>query len=592
MLKAENIIHRSQLRVVKGVIGLMFIILIVRYFQIQIIKHDVYYKKAEVNRIQAVTLPAPRGLILDRNNQILVDNYPTFVLTAIPREFQNRDDKYSLIHNLTGITPDILKYNFKKYFRNNFVSVRLAKNIDFEQLSRLEENKSRLSGTQYRKLPERFYPSQIQGIHFLGYVREINQKKLETLKLENGDYQFGDLIGWSGLEKYYENSLIGEKGMEFNEVNVRGKIVGQLEDRTVHPIPGSNLKLTIDSELQHEMEKAMQGKNGSVLVSNAKTGEVLAYLSAPELSPELFTGGPTQDEWKQIAGNPNNPLLDRNTSGQYPPGSIFKLITLFPLIDEKKIYPNWETFCDGEYSFGDRVFKCWKEDGHGKVDMEKAVAQSCNIYFYQAVQSISLEKWGETCKNFYFGSKTNIDLSSERTGIVPDKNYLNKLHGKWGWSKGVMLNLALGQGEVLVTPLQLLQFANLIATRGKTRQLHLNYELNKERLLSNNYSNTTWNLVDQFLYATVSKKYGTGKLADPHIKGLTVFGKTGTAQNPHGEPHAWFLGYGKFKNEIISIVVLIENGGHGGEVSAPIARTAFNKYFSKNGKKQLTHGTQ
>ena len=589
MLKAENIIYRGQFLVVKGIIIVVFSVLIARYFYIQIVKHEMYHAKAEVNRIQAISLPAPRGLILDRDKNILVDNYPTFILSAIPREFENKQVKFNLINELTGIPFEVLEKNYERYYRNRFVNVRLAKNLNFEQLSLLEENKISLAGTHYNILPERSYPSQINGFHFLGYVREIDRSILNKLG-DQSKYDLGDLTGWNGIEKYYEKYLTGRKGMDFFEVNVRGEIVGQLVDRSIQPIPGTDVRLTIHSKLQEAMERSLIGKKGSVLVSNAKTGDILAFVSAPGLSPEVFSGETSHEEWKNIIKDSEKPLLDRNTSGQYPPGSIFKLITLFPLIEEKKILSNWETFCGGSYNFGDRIFNCWKEEGHGTVNMEKAVAQSCNIYFYQAVQSIPLEKWVETCRNFGFGKITQIDLSEEKSGLIPDRNYLNTRYGKWGWSKGTMLNLAVGQGEILVTPLQLLQFANLAATHGYTNKLHFHYGDREERLLSKNYSIKTWKLVDRFLLAAISQSGGTGKLADPHIKGLKVSGKTGTAQNPHGDPHAWFFGFGKYGEETISIVVLIENGGHGGEVSAPIAQLAFDTYFSNKDIDQFTYG--
>ena len=588
MLKAENIIYRDQILIVKGIITVVFIVLISRYFFIQIVKHEMYHAKAEVNRIQAISLPAPRGLILDRDKNILVDNYPTFILSAIPREFENKRTKFNLINELTGIPYEILEKNYKRYYRNRFVNVRLAKNLNFEQLSLLEENKISLAGTYYNKLPERSYPSKINGFHFLGYVREVDRSVLSNLS-DQINYDLGDLTGWNGIEKYYEEYLNGRKGIDFFEVNVKGEIVGQLVDRSIQPISGTDVRLTINSELQRTMERSMIEKKGSVLVSNAKTGDILAFVNAPLLSPELFSAGISHEEWENIIKDSDKPLLDRNTSGQYPPGSIFKLITLFPLIEEKNILSNWETFCGGSYNFGDRIFNCWKEEGHGTVNMEKAVAQSCNIYFYQAVQSIPLETWVETCRNFGFGKITQIDLPTEKKGLIPDRNYYNTQYGKWGWSKGTMLNLALGQGEILVTPIQLLQFANLVATHGYTNKLHFYYGDREVLLLSINYSINTWKLVDKFLLAAVSQPGATGKLADPHIKGLKVYGKTGTAQNPHGDPHAWFFGFGKYGEEIISIVVLIENGGHGSEVSAPIAQLAFDTYFSNKNIGQFTY---
>ncbi|MBH50009.1 MAG: penicillin-binding protein 2 [Candidatus Marinimicrobia bacterium] len=588
MLKAENIIQLGQLRVVRGVLLFLFFILIARYFQIQILNHDIYHKKAEGNRIRAISLPAPRGLILDRDENILVDNYPTFILSAIPIEFNDKEKKIGLISDLMGISTDIMEINYSNYYRNKFLPVRLAKNLSFKQLSILEENKTSLGGTYYGKLPKRFYTDHLNGIHFLGYVGEINRKKINQLR-DSHSYTIGDFIGWSGIEKYYEELLIGEKGIDFFEVNAIGEIVENLSDKTVQPVPGSNLKLSIHSKLQKSMEQLMKDNSGSVLISNAYTGEILSYVSSPDLSTKKLSGGTTQKDWEKIIADSDTPLLDRNTSGLYPPGSIFKLITLFPLLEENKIYSSWETNCGGTYSFGDRVFNCWKEGGHGTVNMENAVAQSCNIYFYQAVQSLTLEKWSGTCRNLGFGYKTEIDLPEEKTGLIPDRQYLNNKHGKWGWSRGAMLNLALGQGEILVTPIQLLQFANIVATNGKTNKLHFRLGNTSELLLSESYSDKTWRLIQKFIRSTITHSKGTGKLADPHIRDLYISGKTGTAQNPHGEPHAWFFGFGKYKEEILSVVVLIENGGHGGEVSAPIARQAFEIYFSDKIQAHLSH---
>ena len=589
MLKAQNKIDQGQIMIIKGIVTVVFFVLFSRYFYIQIVLHEMYYTKAEVNRIQAISIPAPRGLILDRDRNILVDNYPTFVLSAIPKEFENKQVKFNLIKELTGIPFEVLEKNYKRYYKNRFTNVRLAKNLNFMQLSLLEEHKINLAGTYYKKLPERSYPSRLNGFHFLGYVREIDRSILKNIG-DQGNYDLGDLTGWNGIEKYYEKYLNGQKGMDFFEVNVRGEIVEQLLDKNIQPISGTDVRLTIHSVLQETMEQSMIGKKGSVLVSNAKTGDILAFVSSPVMSPEVFSGGTSNEEWANIIKDSNRPLLNRNTSGQYPPGSIFKLITLFPVVEEKKILSNWETFCGGSYNFGDRTFNCWKEGGHGAVNMEKAVAQSCNIYFYQAIQSVPLEKWVETCRNFGFGKITHIDLPEEKNGLIPDRKYLNTQYGKWGWSKGAMLNLALGQGEILVTPLQLLQFANLLATHGYTNKLHFQYGNKEELFLPINYSNKTWKLLDRFLLAAVSQPGATGKLADPHIKGLDVYGKTGTAQNPHGEPHAWFFGFGKYEDEIISIVVLIENGGHGSEVSAPIAKSAFYTYFSNKYLDQFTYG--
>ncbi|HJM47672.1 MAG TPA: hypothetical protein QGH56_07615, partial [Candidatus Marinimicrobia bacterium] len=230
MLKAQNKIDQGQIMIIKGIVTVVFFVLFSRYFYIQIVLHEMYYTKAEVNRIQAISIPAPRGLILDRDRNILVDNYPTFVLSAIPKEFENKQVKFNLIKELTGIPFEVLEKNYKRYYKNRFTNVRLAKNLNFMQLSLLEEHKINLAGTYYKKLPERSYPSRLNGFHFLGYVREIDRSILKNIG-DQGNYDLGDLTGWNGIEKYYEKYLNGQKGMDFFEVNARGEIVEQLLDK-------------------------------------------------------------------------------------------------------------------------------------------------------------------------------------------------------------------------------------------------------------------------------------------------------------------------------------------------------------------------
>ncbi len=568
--------------VVCGVILVLMFSLLSRFFYLQVYDHELYKQKADVNRIRAIPLNAPRGLILDRNNEIIVDNYPTYLLTAIPGEMIDKNKNFEIISRCTGIAADILETNYKKYYRGNFLPVRLAKDLTFDQLSRIEEYKQDLTGINYVQFHERYFPSKINASHILGYVKEVDQTLLNNLD-ESKDYTYGDLIGWRGLEKVYENKLRGKKGARFVEVDAFGREMGKSNEHPLeNPVPGNDLKTSIEISLQRMLEQHLDGQRAVALVSRPITGEILAMVSKPDYSPNLFTGTTSIDTWHQIISDPNKPLLNRVTHGLYPPGSTLKMITAMSLIEERKVGMNETVECTGVYELGDRIYHCWKEIGHGEMNLESAIAQSCNIYFYHFVQRLSLDEWSVACRSFGFGASTNIDLSSEAIGIVPNSQYMNKIYGRWGWSKGHLLNLSLGQGELVVTPIQMLRYINMISLNGQSPRLRISELKSNELFINDRYSKRTWLMIKRLMNNVVASANGTGKLSNPKINGLKIAGKTGTAQNPHGEPHAWFVGYGEKENEIISLVILVENGGNGSEAAAPIAKIVFEHIFKNN----------
>ena len=579
MLKAENLISKQRYYIIIGVVIFLMLILLSRFFYLQIVRYEKYKHKAEINRIRAVTVNAPRGLILDRNGNILVDNYPTYILTAIPGEMEQKEKIFNSISQYTGIDSSIIAENFKKYYRAKFVPTRLMKDLTFHQISILEENILDLPGVNYKQFPERYYPSKINGSQLLGYLREVDKPVQEKLGNPNV-YELGDLIGWSGLEKFYESQLKGTRGVKYLEVDALGREMEEVKGyNNRRSEPGADIKLMIDADLQLLMEEKMKDYRGIAVLSNPKTGEILAYVSKPDYPPNIFTGKMLKDDWNEVRNDPHRPLMDRVITGLYPPGSTFKIITALALLEETLLDPSKEVECNGSYQFGDRTFHCWNETGHGSVNLQTGITQSCNIYFYQMVQKLSLSQWVDNCFDFGFGQKTGIDLPYEKTGVIPTEKYMNRKYGKWGWSRGNLLNLALGQGDILVTPIQMVQFINQIATHGNAGRLHFVKKDNEEKGIRPQYSNNTWTKIEKYLLSTVSDNQGTGRAADPKIKGLIIGGKTGTAENPHGDPHAWFIGFGKKDNQILTTVILVENGGHGGEIAAPIARSAYSRYF-------------
>ena len=555
-------------------------LLIYRFFQLQILNHDLYTKQADNNRIRAISLPSPRGLILDRNGAIIVDNFPTYIIYGIDAEIINKEKNYDIINKTTGIDISILEKNYKNNFRNRFLPIRLAKDLTILQLSRLEEKKHDLSGIIYKQFPERIFNDKIRASHVLGYLKEFDSEMLINANIN--DYQLGDLGGWTGIEKQYESTLKGNKGVSYYQVDAFGRETEKIElNNSILPVPGKNILTTLDISLQSFVELEFKGKKGVVIVSNPKTGEILSLLSSPDYKPDLFTGLVSNDDWKEIINDPDKPLLNRASNGLYPPGSIFKMIVTLELLQKKIVSPDWSVICTCEYEYFDRVHRCWDENGHGKINMEQAIVQSCDIYFYESIQKVKLDDLYLRAQQFGYGKRSNLDLPSEMIGRMPNRDFMNKLYGKWGWSKGALLNIAIGQGEILSTPIQMSNYVNLIATNGDTYPVHL-VKSNINKLYQPEADLESWKIIQNAMREVVVGSKGTGKLSDPKIPGLIIYGKTGTAENPHGDAHAWFITYGEKNGEMISIVVLIENGGSGGTNATPISKKIYNFYFNSN----------
>ncbi len=582
MLKSDNIVSSQQFLVARILAWLLILILGVRYFQIQIIEHELYRLKSNTNRIRKVTKNAPRGLILDRKGEILVDNYPVYVITAIPGEMSNKNKQFKLLADYIESDSSIIQSNYKKYYRGRFVQTRLAKDMSFIQLANLEENKLNLEGVYYDQIPERFYPNGVKAPHLFGYVKEIDRSIRKNLK--NKDlYELGDLVGWSGLEKYYESFLRGNRGTYFYEVDASGREVGsaaELDD--TRPSPGNNIQTTIDLELQMHCEKLMDGKKGVILVGEPLTGGILAAISSPDYSPDFFTGKITESSWNKIKNNPDKPLINRYIQGNYIPGSIVKMITQIALLNSDSFRKDTKQYCPGFYQFGDRIFGCWYTEGHGDLNVNEAIAVSCDVFFYKAVRQLTLEEINKSFQEFGFGQKTNIDIPNEAIGLVPDRKYMKERYGRYGWSRGVLLNLAIGQGELLVTPIQVLNYINLLSTRGQAPNCHFVFVDNLPLNHSPNFKSEIWDNVHKGMRDAIISKNGTGKKADPDTERFILFGKTGTAENPHGDNHAWFVGWADYGDRKYSIVILLENAGSGGAVAAPLARKVFNKLIINN----------
>ena len=573
MLKIDNKADIFHYRTLLFVLFVSIFTLLSRYFFLQIIEHERYFSKSQVNSVKAQATYAPRGLILDRNGEVLVENYPTYILTVTPYQLDSKEEQFSIISDITNIPLENINQRYEKFYQGRFLPTVIAKNLTFSEISQIEERRLELSGFQYKRFDERFYRDVLDDAHILGYLREIDRESLSSLD-KSKFYRAGELVGWQGLEKQYENELRYSKGIEYIEVDTYGREISRINDNSVPAFPGNDLFITIDARLQEYSKSLLNDQKGVILVSNVDTGEILSMVSNPSYSMDIYRGETNENEWKNLLSDASKPIINRTISGLYPPGSSFKLITAFNLIENGLLDPEDNLMCDGSYTppGSSRAFKCWKEDGHGLVDLNKAIAQSCNVYFYETVQLTNLKDWTETAKIFGFNEETEIDLPNELIGQIPDKEFFIKTYGRWGWSeRGMLLNLTLGQGDILVTPLQTLRYINHIASKGKkTAKLKLN--LNKEVDFYHDVelSNQTWDRVFNGLFDVVNSDGGSGWRARQNSD-IKLFGKTSTAENPHGDPHAWFNGFFELNNQKFSIVVLVENGGGGGAVASPIA---------------------
>jgi len=582
MLKIDNKADIFHYRALLFILCFSLFSLLGRYFYLQVIDYERHFSKSQVNSVKALTTYAPRGLILDRHGEILVNNYPTYILTVTPYKLKDRDEEFIKLSSIIDVSVEELNRKYNKFYRGRFLPTTIAKNLTFKEISQIEEMRLEFPGVQYSRSDERIYSPILNDAHFLGYLRELDRDAIPNFD-KKLLYRAGELIGWQGVEKQYEKELRFSKGVDYIEVDTYGRQILRLNDNSIPAFPGEDLSLTIDANLQRYCRNILEGKKGSVLVSNVDTGEILSMVSAPSYDLSIYRGETLDSEWNNLLKNEDNPLLNRSIAGLYPAGSKLKLITVINLIEKSLVDPLDSLLCTGVYipPGSTNEFRCWNENGHGLVDLNKAIAQSCNVYFYETVQLINLKDWTDTAKEFGFNELTEIDLPNEKNGLIPDKDFYIRNYGRWGWSeRGVLLNLTLGQGDILITPVQALRFINHIASRGETPQLRLN--LSKEISYYDKivYAEKTWNHIWDGMFDVVNADQGSGWRARLKGSDVKLFGKTSTAENPHGEPHAWFIGFFDIEGSTYSIVVMVENGGGGGAVASPIAGDIVSYYIN------------
>lgn len=561
-----------------------FVALVGQLWYLQVLEGGRMQELSEKNRIRIRPVAAPRGILFDRNGLALVDNRPAFTLSLIPREMEDRNQVVARLAVLLKMPVGELMEAIEKVPADSIRPVRVRRGLSLEDVTMVEERKLELPGVIVEVEPQRTYPTSTFAAHLLGYVREVSDEQMK-----GGRYRRGDMIGQSGLERLLDEHLRGRDGGERIEVDALGRPVQIM--RREEPDPGAQVITTIDRRIQEAAERVMVGKAGSVIVMDPRNGDVLALTSSPAFPLDRLTGNLDRDEWVRLVKDPMSPLMNRALQGMYPPASVFKIIVAAAGLQEGSLTPMDNIYCNGEFNLGNWTFKDWKPGGHGHVNLHQSIAQSCDIFFYQAGLKVGGDMMAKYAQAFGLGSPTGIDLGGERFGLVPFSP-AQRQRSKRAWLPGDTVNMSIGQGQLLVTPLQIARMMAAVANGGvmwKPRLVQrveradgtLAYGSSSQMTERVDLSPVVWAFLRHSLAAVV--KDGTGALA--RVPGFEIAGKTGTAQtisksdSSKGQDHAWFASFAPVDDPQYVVVVLVERGGKGGQVAAPIARQIYEAIF-------------
>jgi penicillin-binding protein 2 len=577
---------RGKARIMAIAVAVMgaFLVIVGQLWYLQVLEGGHFLDASDKNRIRIRPVAAPRGILFDKNGVPLVDNRPAFTLSLIPRELpredQSRDAVLGRVASLLQIPYAELEESITRVPSDSFLPVRVRRGLTLEDMAKIEEWKLELPGVIVEVEPQRTYPNSRFAAHLLGYVREASDEQLK-----GGRYRRGDMVGQSGLERLLDEFLRGRDGGERIEVDALGRPVRVVQHTDPHP--GSQVITTIDRRVQEAAEQAMEGKAGAVVVMDPRSGDIRALVSTPAFEIDRFTATIDRAAWLRVVQDPEHPLLNRAIQSQYAPGSIFKIVVTAAGLQEATIAPMDRVYCNGEFHLGAWTFKDWKEGGHGSVDLQKALAQSCNIFYYQAGLKIGGAAITKYARAFGFGTATGVELGGEKLGLIPQPKGRRK-----SWQGGDIVNMSIGQGQVLVTPMQVARFMAAVANGGvlwKPRLVERIERPDRGVLYSDpgqvaghvELSPAVWAFLRQALWAVVNDGTGVGA----KIPGIDIAGKTGTAQMishskaEKGQDHAWFAAFAPVRDPEVVVVVLVERGGKGGQVAAPIARRILNAIF-------------
>ncbi|MFP4070799.1 MAG: penicillin-binding protein 2 [Desulfovibrionales bacterium] len=559
-----------------------------RFWYLQIHKGAHFAAKARENKTQSESIHAPRGIIRDRNGHLLAVNEPAYALAIVREDSRDIDRSFAQISTWTGISLEDLQREFVRGRPRvkSFEPQILVPNLSFELVSTIEAHTMDWPELKIVVQPRRHYPYNDVLSHVLGYVAQANEEELNR----DPRLDLGDTVGKQGIELVLEDVLRGSKGLRQNEVDVVGRNLNWSLIR--EPVPGNDLALSLDMDIQKLATEQLEGQAGAIVVMDPYSGELLALVSHPGYDTNEFVKGLRTEVWQQLIQDPFHPLQNRAIQSTFPPGSVFKLAVAAAGLAEGEINPGKKVFCPGFYKKGNRVFRCWKRHGHGMLDLEGALVQSCDVYFYQLGERLGIDTISKYAKEFGFGRPTGVELPHEKGGLIPTREWKLKRFGE-PWQGGETLNISIGQGYTLTTPLQVAQFISALVNGGNIYrptlingaepdlqgELHLK-KAHRERILKT-------------MVETVENPRGTAWRLKK--KGVEMGGKTGTSQVvklkdeyldketdeiPYKfRDHGWIASYGKKGDQAYVVVVLVEHGGGGGSAASPLARAIFDKLF-------------
>ena len=600
----EPVEFRQKIKIVVALLVIAISILIVRLGYLQVVKGTEFSQKSENNSVRFRRIKPLRGLIMDRNGIVLVDNRPSFDVIYIPSKVKGSELSVEKLKDI--YKSKSLEFSYDQSISKTakpYSPIKLEKNVSMEKVALVETNALNLPGIYIDVSPVRLYLDGEMLAPIIGYTGEISQEDMEK---SNDEYAYGDILGKHGLEKFFDAYIRGRRGAELVEVNVYGKEIKNLGRND--PVSGYNLVLTIDADLQKAVGEAFEGRAGAAVVLDTRDGSVLAMFSSPSFDPNLFNSGISYDQWDKLQNNPLSPLSNKAISGQYPPGSTYKLIVAAAALEEGIITPDTKVLCKGSFTLGNRTYRCWNKHGHGWVNLHQAIVESCDVYFYTVGKMLGVDKIAEYAKRFGLGEASGIDLPGEKSGLIPTKEWKLKRR-KSAWQMGETISISIGQGFNLTTPLQLANAFSTFANGGTLwRPRLVKYIESKDGKIYKEFlpekrgelklSPKTVEILNSALWGVVNEPGGTGHAA--RMLNIDVCGKTGTSQVlglPENEKarrmkkigafykdHALFVCYAPLKNPEIAVAVILENAGGGGAVAAPVAHKILTAYFE--GKKK------
>ena len=587
-----------------------FAVLFMRLFYLQIMKGEEFMRLSENNSIRLESIEAPRGLIYDNHGVLLVDNRPSFDLSIILRDAKPLDQTLRKLAFHLNISHKDLEEKLAGYTGlSSYKPILLKQDIGRDAMAAIEVHKYDLPGVIINIRPVRHYINGQHASHLIGYLGEINAKELQSITYQG--CRSGDYIGRFGAEKSFEDVLRGQRGGRQVEVNVKGQVVKALQ--TVNADPGKNLFLTIDYALQQKVEDLLKDRVGAAVAMDPTSGAILVMASSPTFDQNAFVSGMSREEWNALTTNTDYPMNNRVIQGEYPPASTYKIVTAIAGLETGEIDLDFTVSCPGYLPFGDRVFRCWKRGGHGEVNVVRALAESCDVFFYEVGKAVGVDRLANYANMLGLGQRTGIGLENESKGLIPTAAWKKERTGE-AWQKGETLNVSIGQGFNLTTPLQMLVLISAVANGSTLYQPQIIQRVETADGVQVEYiqpkatgsltvSPKTMQIVKQGLWEAVNTKGGTAR--GIRLKQYPISGKTGTAQlvaRKEPEPgkkrgkediaeehkdHAWFVAYAPSEAPQIAVAVIVEHGEHGSTAAAPVAKEIIKAYLDKRAKQKL-----